>query len=161
MSGTKSHLKAAFKPDAIDLLMDDHKRVKKLFKEFDKACKKGSQIGKVEIARQICDELIAHTLIEEEIFYPAARAAILDEDLLNEAQVEHASAKELIEQIQAMDGTEDLFEAKVTVLGEHIDHHVMQEEKEMFSKARKSKMNLNALALDMLTRKEDLTVELA
>ena len=100
--------------------------------------------------------LTAHATVEEEIFYPAAREAIGEEDLLDEAEVEHASAKSLIAQIEASGPDEALYDAKVTVLGEYIDHHVQEEEGEMFPKCRESAMNLKALGASMATRKQQL-----
>ena len=84
------------------------------------------------MVRKICNELTVHAQIEEEIFYPAVRKAIDDGDLMDEALVEHAGAKELISQLEAMDPEDELYDAKVTVLGEQIDHHVKEEEGEMF-----------------------------
>jgi hemerythrin-like domain-containing protein len=143
-------------PNAIELLMDDHKKVKKLFKEFEKLSKQEDVDGKVEIANQICEELTVHAMLEEEIFYPAARDAIGDEDIVNEAIVEHASAKDLIAQIQEMSGDDEMYDAKVTVLSEYINHHVEEEEKEMFPKAKKAKMDLEGLGVQIMERKEEL-----
>lgn len=146
--------------DAITLLTDDHKKVKKLFKEFDKAAEAEDTAQKEELVEQICLELKVHTEIEEEIFYPAVRAAIDDDDMLNEAEVEHASAKDLIAQIQEMSASDPMYDAKVTVLGEYIDHHVKEEENEMFVKAKKAKLDLNALGEQMSDRKEELTASM-
>ena len=107
-------------------------------------------------ADQICQELTVHATIEEEIFYPAVRQAIKDDALMNEAKVEHASAKDLIAQIKAMDADDEMFDAKVTVLGEYIDHHVKEERNEMFAKARKTKLDLVKLGEQLLQRKQEL-----
>src|SRR4029077_4490037 len=101
-------------------------------------------------------KLTIHATSEEEIFYPAAREAGVESDLLDEAEVEHASAKDLIAQIRAMSPDEDLYDAKVTVLGEYIDHHVQEEEQEMFPKCRKAKMDLADLAAQIAKRKSEL-----
>lgn len=138
---------------AIDLLVDDHKKVKKLFKDFDKLKEKGEAEDKQALVHEICAELILHTQIEEAIFYPAIRE-VVEDDMLNEAEVEHASAKDLIEQIQALDPSDPMYEAKVTVLGEYIEHHVEEEEKEMFPKVKKSKLDLEALGEEMMSMKE-------
>jgi hemerythrin superfamily protein len=138
---------------AIDLLVDDHKKVKKLFKDFDKLKEKGDAEDKQALVQEICNELILHTQIEEEIFYPAARE-VVEEDMINEAEVEHASAKDLIEQIQALDPSDPMYDAKVTVLGEYIEHHVEEEETEMFPKMKKSKLDLEALGEEMASMKE-------
>lgn len=143
-------------PDAIDLLIEDHDKVKKLFKEYEKIAKKGDVEAKVEIAQQICEELTIHAQIEEEIFYPAARQAINDDDMLNEAEVEHATAKDLIAQIQEMSGEDEMYDAKVKVLGEYINHHVEEEEGEMFKKVKKSKLDLDEIAVQLMERKEEL-----
>ena len=97
-----------------------------------------------------------HTTIEEEIFYPAVREAIDEEDLMDEALVEHAGAKELIEQLEGMSPQDDLYDAKVTVLGEQIDHHASEEEEEMFPKAKKAKLDLQELGAQLTERKEEL-----
>lgn len=159
-SPAKSATKAAG-PDAVSLLMDDHKKVKKLFKEYEKLAKKDDIEGKVDVALQICEELTVHATIEEEIFYPAARAAIKDDDLLNEAEVEHATAKDLIAQIEQMSGDDPMYDAKVKVLSEYIDHHVTEEEDEMFLKAKKAKMDMAGLAVEMIERKEELMMAMA
>ena len=115
---------------------------------------------KQELARTICQELTVHATIEEEIFYPAVRAAIKDNDLLDEAEVEHASCKELIAQIEASDTSDSKFDAKVTVLGEYIDHHVKEERSEMFPKARAARrLDLVALRGVLEARKADLLAE--
>ncbi|STR23833.1 Alr3199 protein [Janthinobacterium lividum] len=98
-----------------------------------------------------------HTQLEEEIFYPAVRRPIHDGDLMDEALVEHASAKELIAQIAAMDPADDLYDAKVKVLSEQIEHHVKEEEGDMFPKVRETAVDLDALGQQMAARKEQLT----
>jgi len=153
---TKPAVASPASQDAIELLINDHKKVKKLFKDFEKSAKADDVAGKVEIARQICEELTVHAMIEEEIFYPAARAAVKDQDMFNEAEVEHASAKDLIAQIEEMDGDDDMYDATVKVLSEYIEHHVTEEEGEMFPKARKAKLDLAELGEQLLTRKEEL-----
>jgi hemerythrin superfamily protein len=155
---TRSH---SSEPNAIELLLEDHKKVKKLFKEYEKLAKQEDIDGKVEIATQICEELTIHAAVEEEIFYPAARQAIGDEDMVNEAIVEHASAKDLIAQIQEMSGDDEMYDAKVKVLCEYIEHHVEEEEKEMFPKAKKAKMDLEGLGAQIMERKEELMTETA
>lgn len=147
------------KDSAITMLMADHAKVKKLFKEFEKLSKKDDD-GKVEIANQICMELIVHAKAEEEVFYPAARLAINDDDMLNEAEVEHDTAKDLIAQIQTMSPNDEMYDAKVTVLGEYIDHHVKEEETEMFPKVRKAKVDLSELGQQLKMKKEELMSKL-
>jgi len=140
--------------DAVDLLTDDHLRVSALFKQFEKLAKKEATAAERQgLAQAICAMLKAHTTIEEEIFYPAARAAGVDEDLLDEADIEHASAKELIAQIEAASPDDDHFDAKVKVLGEYVTHHVVEEHGEMFPKCRRAGMDLVALRAELESRK--------
>lgn len=153
------HKASTTKKNAITLLTDDHDKVKKLFKEFEKLSKKDDD-SKVEIANQICAELTIHAMIEEEIFYPLARSAVDDDDMMNEADVEHDSAKDLIAQIQSMSTDDEMYDAKVTVLGEYIDHHVKEEEEEMFPKVRKAKVDLEELGMQLMMRKEELMAQL-
>ncbi len=144
------------KNNAITLLTEDHNKVKKMFKEFKKLAEKNDEEGKEELATQICKELTVHAQLEEEIFYPAVRAAIDDDDLMNEAMVEHGSAKDLISQIQSMAVSDPMYDAVVTVLGEYINHHVEEEQNEMFPKVQKSDMDLEQLGLEIAERKEAL-----
>lgn len=146
--------RAAAKPaDAIRLLKEDHREVRGWFKEFEKL---EEDAQKQELADRICLALTVHAQIEEEIFYPAARAAIDDDDLLDEAEVEHASARQLISEIQKLKAGDRLFDAKVTVLGEYINHHVEEEESEMFPECRDTDMDLKALGGQLAARKEEL-----
>lgn len=149
------------KHDAIVLLKQDHDEVKKMFKQYQKLAQKGDTDGKVLIANKICAELIAHTIAEEEIFYPAARQAIHEDGMFNEAKVEHDSAKDLIAQIQSMTPEDPMYDAKVTVLGEYIEHHVEEEESEMFPMVRKSKkVDLRQMGSLLASRKEEVMQEL-
>jgi iron-sulfur cluster repair protein YtfE (RIC family) len=144
--------------DAIALLIDDHEHVKSLFEQYEGLGER-ALVTKKKLATQICTELTIHATVEEEIFYPAVRAAGAKEqdELIDEATVEHASAKDLIAQIMEMDAGEDLFDAKVKVLSELIEHHVKEEEEEMFPKARKDGLDLAALGQQMAERKAELT----
>ena len=152
--------KLAKKHDAVDLLDADHVAVKKLFTAYKKLCdSNASSEEKKEVAEQICQELMVHAQIEEEVFYPQVREAIDDDALLDEAEVEHGTAKDLIAQIMEMDPEDDLYDAKVTVLGEYIDHHVKEEREEMFVKARKSGLDLVAMAAELSERKMELMEE--
>lgn len=146
--------------DAIALLTADHREVKALFDKYDKlADTKAEASDRQALAETICDMLTVHATVEEEIFYPAARKAIQDDDLLDEAQVEHAAAKDLIAQIKDMEPDDGLYDAKVKVLGEQIDHHVEEEEGELFPEAKKSDMDLRELGARMLARKTQLMAE--
>jgi hemerythrin superfamily protein len=139
--------------DAIDLLKADHEKVSSLLEEFEKA----TAPRKESIAKQICDELSVHARIEEEIFYPAARAALGDdEDLIDEADVEHATIKGIVQRIETNGSSDEHFEALVKVLGEYVKHHVKEEEGEIFPKVRRSEMDLKATGAELARRKSEL-----
>ncbi|MFL6632644.1 MAG: hemerythrin domain-containing protein [Massilia sp.] len=154
--GTQSNAMAAGQ-DAIALLTADHREVAEMFEQFEQLGDRATT-SKEKLKDKICKALIAHTTIEEEIFYPAVRAAKIEEgeDMVDEAIVEHASAKDLIKQLQEMQPDDELYDAKVKVLSEQIDHHVKEEEKEMFPKAKKSGLDLRALGQEMALRKQEL-----
>jgi hemerythrin superfamily protein len=142
--------------DAIAMLTAEHREVKTLFEQYEGLGDRAMG-SKKKIADQICTALILHAAIEEEIFYPALRQASKEAaDLLDEALVEHAGAKDLIAQLQDMDPEDDLYDAKVKVLGEQIEHHVGEEEGEMFPKAKKAGLDLVALGAEMAMRKDEL-----
>lgn len=143
--------------DAITLLTEDHENVKAMFEQYEGLGDR-AHASKKKLATQICTELTKHATAEEEIFYPAVRAATKDEDMIDEATVEHASAKDLIAQILEMEPTEDLFDAKVKVLSELIEHHVKEEEDEMFVKAKKAGLDLEMLGKQIAERKAEITV---
>ncbi len=140
--------------DAIDLLLDDHKQVRQLIKQYEKMHEKAGADEKQELAEQICNEFLLHADIEEQFFYPAAREALEEEDLIDEAEVEHASARDLVAQIQAMQPDDPMYDAKVKVLGEYIEHHVEEEEKEMFPKVKKAKLDFDMLGQEMMQAKQ-------
>lgn len=144
------------KMDAIQLLKADHRKVEELFESFEKAKGNGR---KQALAQQICLELTVHTEIEEGIFYPACRGKVED-DLVDEAIVEHDGAKALIAEIEAGGPDEDFYDAKVKVLSEMIEHHIEEEEKRaegMFAQARKAGLDMVALGAEMAGKKEQLT----
>ena len=145
--------RSAAPPDAIALLRADHQLVRELFDKFEKT---RQDDRKSALAEQICSELTVHAQIEEEIFYPAAREAIRDESLIHEATVEHQGAKDLIAQIEASDPSDELFDAKVTVLGEYVKHHVKEEQNELFPQVRKTKLDLKELGERLMARKVEL-----
>ena len=154
---------AATAVDAIALLTADHKEVKALFKAYDQLVDAdGGDEEKLQLALEICTKLTVHATVEEEIFYPAAREVLEDdEDLVDEADVEHACAKELIAQIEQSAPADPLYDAKVKVLSEYINHHVEEEEGEMFPKIRQSDLDIDALGEEMSQRKEVLLAEMA
>ncbi|HEX8258029.1 MAG TPA: hemerythrin domain-containing protein [Allosphingosinicella sp.] len=142
------------KQNAIELLTEDHRTVEALFERFEKA----GDGEKEQIAKSICTELKVHAMLEEEIFYPALRGKIEDDDL-DEAMVEHDGAKLLINEIEAGSSDDQYYDAKVKVLQEQIEHHVKEEEKQqgnIFTQARKADVDLEALGEQMATRKAEL-----
>ena len=155
--------KSSSSQDALAKLKSDHGAVKEMFDQYEKTKDTMSSEGKSALVDKIIGELVVHTQIEEEIFYPAVRA-IGDEDLdelLDEAEVEHGGAKELIAQLEDESPDEPLYDAKVTVLGEYIKHHAGEEEDEMFPKVRKAKeLDLDELGDQMRERADLLKSEL-
>jgi hypothetical protein len=152
MASTKSQ-------DAIALLKEDHRRVEELFEQFEKARGDGR---KEKLALEICKELTIHTIIEEEIFYPALEGKA-DDDLLKESFVEHDAAKVLVAEIEAGEPSDEFYDAKVKVLKEEIEHHVEEEEKPkegLFAQARNSDVDLKALGERLAMRKESLQQEI-
>ena len=147
-------------PDAVDMLKADHDKVEKAFKEFRKMDRSDAEACR-ELVHSVCEDLKVHTTLEEEVFYPALREAIDDEDLLNEAAVEHETAKMLIEQLENMEADDPNYYATFTVLGEYVRHHVEEEEEEMFPEVKKSDLDLDALGEQMRARKEELSGEIA
>lgn len=147
--------KSRKKADALSLLKADHDKVKKMFKQFEKLKEEDSE-EKAELVRQVCTELKIHTQLEEEIFYPALREALEEQDLLEEAAVEHDTAKALISQLEQMEPDEETYDAKFTVLGEYVNHHISEEQKEMFPKARKAHIDLVELGERIAARKDEL-----
>jgi hypothetical protein len=149
------HGRAAAKSDAIALLKADHREVAGWFEQFEMA---RSANRKQELAQKICMALTVHTMIEEEIFYPAFLEATDEQDLHHEAEVEHAGAKNLIAQIVASGPDDEYYDAKVSVLSEMIKHHVKEEEQRdgMFAKARQAEMDLKELGAQLQARKGEL-----
>lgn len=151
----KSARKTEATPDAITLLKNDHREVEGWFDEFEET-NSGAKKGK--LVRQICIALKVHTQIEEEIFYPACRAAGVEDDMMDEADVEHDGAKKLIAEIEAGKPGDDHWDARVKVLSEMIKHHVKEEEQRdgMFAKAKKADFDLDELGAQLQARKEEL-----
>lgn len=153
---------AAKQKDACDFLDADHKAVKKLFSEYGELAEArgGSREKKRVLAEKICQELLVHTQLEDEIFYPAVRKAIKEDLMMDEAGVEHSSAEDMIAQIQEMSPGDTLYDAKIIVLGEYIDHHVKEERNEMFPKARASRLDLVKMRETLQARKEELMADM-
>lgn len=142
--------------DAIALLKKDHTEVQELFRRFEKMAGNGSTEEKSGLVSQICNELKVHTTIEEEIFYPAVRAAIDEELLMDEALVEHDNARNAIAQLENMEPGDDRYDAMVCVLGESVKHHIKEEQSEIFPAAKKAKMDLARLGEEMQARRKEL-----
>ncbi len=140
--------------DAATLLVEDHRKVRKIFDEFKKL--KSGDVEKENLVRMARTELKIHAMLEEEIFYPAVREKLDETGLIDEAQVEHAVAKQLIGELEEMTPDEELYDAKFTVLGEYVKHHVAEEEKKIFPQAKKAKVDMQALGEEIRQRKEEL-----
>lgn len=144
---------ASRQPEALAMLIKDHQNVQKLFRQFEKA---ESPQQKAEIAEQACNELTVHAELEEQLFYPAVREAIDDTDLLDEAEVEHSVATDLIEKLKGMDAADEEYAATFKVLGEYVNHHIREEEEELFPRVKKAGLDLEAMAEEMRQRKREL-----
>jgi len=141
--------------NALELLEADHRTVEELFSQFEDET---SDAAKRDIAGAICVALKIHARLEEELFYPAIAKVLEDTSLVDEALVEHASAKDLIAQIEAGAPGEALFDARVKVLGEYVDHHVTEEEDEIFPQCRSANLDLDALGAAMASRRQELSL---
>lgn len=145
------------KKNALALLEQDHREAEAYFKEYETA----QAEAKEAVALKICLALQVHAQIEEEIFYPAVRDVIENRELLDEAIVEHAAAKQLIAEIEAMEVGDQLRDAKVKVLGEQIRHHILEEEGELFPQINDGKLDLESLGFEMAALKQELLKEVA
>lgn len=145
--------------EATALLRADHKLVDGLFEEYENAT---SITKKRALVQQICQELIVHTQIEEEIFYPVVKKALKDHDLVPEATVEHETLKNLISQLldENIADDKEMYDAKVKVLSEYVKHHVKEEQNELFPKVKETKLDLQELGAQMQQRKEELKANL-
>jgi hemerythrin superfamily protein len=161
MAAKKSASVSRSQPLALELLINDHRAVDALFKQYE-ADKDGDEDTKRAIAENICSELTVHAQVEEELFYPWLRENLDDDDveMVEEAQVEHASAKDLIAQIESADAIDAAYDARVKVLGEYIKHHVKEEEEEIFPVVRDMREELDELGQEMVARKAELMEEL-
>lgn len=144
--------------DAIAMLKADHTAVSDLFAEFEKT---RSGAKKKALVAEVCTALSVHAQLEEEIFYPAVKAALKDKVLVPEATVEHASLKDLIAQLEGVEPDGEMYDAKVKVLSEYVKHHVKEEQNEMFPKAKASSVDLVDLGARMAARKDALLAEKA
>jgi hemerythrin-like domain-containing protein len=145
--------KAKAKPlDAIDLLKQDHEYVKQAFRRFERMDREDHESLR-GLVSAVCAALKAHADVEEKLFYPAVRAKIEDQEVIEEAEVEHDSAKALIRRLERMKPDDPKYAATFTVLGEYVKHHVKEEESEIFPKAKRRKVNLKTLGKKLMARK--------
>lgn len=141
---------------AIDVLTDDHNRVRNLFGYFAQLEGSGPTAERITVAEEICKELVVHTTIEEELFYPAVRVAIDDRELINEAEVEHGGAKYLIQQLLPVEKDDLRFCAKIAVLREYVKHHMDEEEKKIFPRVKQANFDLIVVGQMLMDRREEL-----
>lgn len=148
--------------DALAMLIDDHAEIRSIFKQFKELTgRDGTSEEKAALARQVCNALKIHALIEEEIFYPAVRDAIDYDDLMDEAIIEHVGVNDLVEQIEAMRPSDPLYDAKVIVLGGQIERHFRDEEDDMFPLARQANIDMTLLGAQMFDLKVASMEEMA
>ena len=150
--------------DAIDLLMEDHKRVQKIFDDFDSVDRDDAEAVQ-ELVETACMELQLHSMLEEEIFYPAVRAKIDEEeqdanDLLNEAEVEHETVDDLVAKLQELEPDDAMYAAYFNVLAKLVKQHVEEEETDLFPDVRNMDLDLQQLGDDMHARREELFAEM-
>jgi len=139
--------------EATAMLRADHKLVSELFEQYEKS---RSPAKKKELVTQICKELTVHAQVEEEIFYPAVKAALKDHELIPEASVEHATLKDLIAQVEGLEPDGEMFDAKIKVMSEYVKHHVKEEQNEIFPKARATQLDMTELGAQISARKQEL-----
>jgi hemerythrin superfamily protein len=143
---------------AVELLMTDHREVEALFKAY---AREESEQGRRSVATRICAALALHAQVEEQLFYPFVREQIAATDLVDEAEVEHGSLKDLIAQIQDSQNVDEKFDARIHVLKEYVQHHVKEEENEIFPKLKNMKPDLDELGQEMHQLKQSLEAEMA
>ena len=154
VSTTTSRLLAGLvSRDAISILREDHRRVDEMFRQFERL---RDTRARGELANRICVELLIHAHVEEEIFYPAVREAIDDDDLMDEADIEHATLSALITDIMNLPPDGKGYGARVKVLGDYVRHHVQEEQNRMFSKARQARLDMRKLGEQILETREEL-----
>lgn len=139
--------------EATAILRADHKLVSGLFADYEAT---NSVARKKQLVAQICQELSVHAQVEEEVFYPAVKAALDDHELIPEAVVEHATLKDMIAQVEGIEPDGEMFDAKIKVLSEYVKHHVKEEHNEMFPKARSTDLDMRALGDQLVQRKKEL-----
>ncbi|HEY0856520.1 MAG TPA: hemerythrin domain-containing protein [Albitalea sp.] len=158
-SSTAGRGRSSPKNQIIEMLKADHKKVKKAFKDFEKLDPQEDPEACQSLVEQTLAEIEVHAQLEEQIFYPAAREAIKEEELIDEAEVEHMTAKVLIEQLKGMSAEDEKFAATFKVLGEYIDHHVKEEENEMFKQMTRTGVDWDSVLIQMQEQRMALLEE--
>lgn len=146
--------RTARRADVLAILKDDHDRVKKLFRRFERMKDGDAQMS--QLVEQACRELEIHAMLEEELFYPRIRERIRESDLVEEAEVEHESAKHLIHQLKRLDAEDPKYAATFAVLAEYVQHHVREEENEIFPQVRRARIDLVAMGEELQARRQEL-----
>jgi hemerythrin superfamily protein len=162
MNATRNADDADFQSgNAIELLIADHENVRRLFDEYEELVDdEADEEDRQALAEEIFAMLTVHSMLEQEIIYPAAREAVDDQDQLDEAEVEHQNIDDMIAQIQELDPSDELYDAKVKVLSELVEHHVREEEDELFPKLEASELDLDELGNSLQERRVELLEEL-
>jgi hemerythrin superfamily protein len=153
----KPEMRGGSTPDVLEILEQDHREVEEMFNEYDELPDGDKRKG--ELARDICRALEVHAQIEEEIFYPRAREATKDDDLIDEAVVEHASVKHLIGEIRSMKVGDELYDARIRVLEEIVKRHIQEEEEELFPELVSAGMDVTETGRQLAERKQELMTE--
>ncbi|MGV3572137.1 MAG: hemerythrin domain-containing protein [Ramlibacter sp.] len=144
-------------PDAIDLLDADHLEVHALFQAYRELAATGAPaLQRRALAEEICMELTIHARLEEELFYPAVRESLHDDALLDEAEDDHGSQRELVAQILSTAADDPLYDARVAVLAEYVERHVRQEREQAFNRVLASRIDLHSLGRSITLRREEL-----
>ena len=156
---SNSRAVAAAREHILQQLKDDHKSIKKAYQAFQKLDHSQDQEAMQAIVEKVLDEITVHAALEEELLYPAARDAISDVDLVDEAEVEHESVHTFIEQLRGMSPGDDKYSARFTVLCEYVLHHVKEEEGEMFPRLEKARLDWETLAAAMNERRAEMNPE--
>jgi hemerythrin superfamily protein len=161
MNATRSADDANSSGNAIELLIADHENVRRLFDEYEELVDdEADEEDRQALAEEICAMLTVHSMLEQEIIYPSAREAVDDQDQLDEAEVEHQNIDDMVAQIQELDPSDELYDAKVKVLSELVEHHVREEEDELFPKMEASELDLDELGRSLQERRGELLEEL-
>jgi hemerythrin-like domain-containing protein len=150
----------AARTDVLKMLKEDHKKVKKAFHDFERLDKQAQMDQCQALVMQTCADLAMHTTLEEELFYPAIRGALREPQLIDEAEVEHASAKTLIADLQQMPPEDRAWPATFKVLGEYVQHHIKEEESEIFPQLTRAQLDWDSLRQQMAERRRALEQEL-